>query len=47
MIDIDRLTAEYNKNKDSVIEMLVSNCMKVDVEVPRVVKGDFENTEDA
>ena len=41
-VDLETLTKEYNQNKKSVVDMLIANCMKVDCEIPRVVKGNFE-----
>ena len=34
--------AEFERNKQSVIEMLIQNCMTVDTSIPRVVCGKFE-----
>ena len=45
-IDLAQLTKEYKENRDSVIDMLVESCMKVDCEIPRVVKGNFEKMHD-
>ena len=36
---------DFKKNKDAVIEMLIANVLNVNVEVPRVVKGNFEDDE--
>ena len=36
---------DFKKNKDAVIEMLIGNVLNVNVEVPRVVKGNFEEDE--
>ena len=44
-INIEQLKADYENNKESVIDFLVANCMKVDIEVPRVVKGDFDSVQ--
>ena len=33
---------DFNENKDAVIEMLIANVLNVNVEVPRVVKGNFD-----
>ena len=41
-MNLEALTREFESNKDRVIDMLVDNCMKVDIDIPRVVKGDFE-----
>ena len=32
-------------NKDGVIDMLIQRCMEVDVSIPRVVRGDYEEME--
>ena len=37
------LAADFEGNKDSVIEMLIGNVMNVNIDIPRVVKGDFED----
>ena len=37
------LQADFEANKDSVIEMLIGNVMNVNIDIPRVVKGDFED----
>ena len=36
------MMAEFDENKDKVVNMLIENVMKVDCEIPRVVKGDYE-----
>lgn len=41
-----QLDADYNANKDAVIEMLIKNVMSVNIEIPKVVRGDFEEAED-
>ena len=33
---------DFDANKDAVIEMLIGNVLNVNVEVPRVVKGNFD-----
>ena len=40
--DTSHLHAEFEQNKDSVIDMLIQRCMEVDVSIPRVVRGDYE-----
>ena len=32
---------EFEANKQSVVELLIRNCMQVDTSIPRVVKGKF------
>ena len=34
---------DYAANKDAVVEMLIKNIMNVNIEIPRVVKGNFED----
>ena len=41
-----QLDADFNANKDAVIEMLIKNVMSVNIEIPKVVRGDFEEAED-
>ena len=36
------IEAEFERNKQNVIEMLINNCMTVDTTIPRVVIGRFE-----
>ena len=36
---------DFKANKSAVIEMLIANVLNVNVEVPRVVKGNFEDDE--
>jgi hypothetical protein len=33
---------DFNQNKDKVIEDLLTRILTVSLEVPRVVKGDFD-----
>ena len=42
----DKLATDYEANKDAVIEMLIGNVMNVNIEIPKVVRGDFEEAED-
>ena len=42
---MSQLEREYNENKEEVIGILVAQCMRVDMEIPRVVKGNFEDEE--
>ena len=39
------IEVDYQQNKDAVIEMLIDNVIHVDLSIPRVVKGNFEDTE--
>ena len=36
---------DFKGNKNAVIEMLIANVLNVNVEVPRVVKGNFDDDE--
>ena len=36
------IAADFEANQESVIEMLIGNVLNVNVEVPRVVKGNFD-----
>ena len=35
------IEAEFENNKQSVVELLIRNCMAVDTSIPRVIKGKF------
>ena len=41
-VRIEQLEQEFEENKAHVIEMLLSNCYKVDKEIPKVVRGHFQ-----
>ena len=43
--DIAKLEAEFNSNKDQVVQMLIDNVMEVDCSIPRVVRGKFGDEE--
>ena len=34
--------ADYEANKEQVIEMLLNNVMNVNIDIPKVIKGDFD-----
>ena len=36
-----QIEADFEGNKEEVIQMLIQNVMNVDIEIPKVVKGDF------
>ena len=36
------LETDFNAQKGEVIKMLIGNVMNVNIEIPRVVKGDFD-----
>ena len=44
-ISIGVLEREFHENKAKVVDMLIENCMQVDVSIPRVVRGNFEEEE--
>ena len=39
--NMDKLNQDYEDNRDEVVKMLIANIMNVNIEIPRVVKGDF------
>lgn len=41
-IDIERVEGLFRKNKDNVIEFLIEHVKYVDIIVPEVVKGNFD-----
>ena len=41
-----QIPADYEANKDEVISMLIGNIMNVNIDIPRVVKGNFEDEDD-
>ena len=43
VVDFNLITNEYETNKDEVLKMLIGNIMNVNIEIPRVVKGNFES----
>ncbi|CAK68771.1 unnamed protein product (macronuclear) [Paramecium tetraurelia] len=40
--EIDKIYADYEANKLAVVDMLIKRVIEVKLEVPRVVKGQFE-----
>ena len=40
-VTMEQIEKDYSKNKDRVIELLVSNVLSVNIEIPKVVKGAF------
>ena len=42
---IQVIDKDFKANKDAVIKMLIGNVLNVNVEVPRVVKGNFDDDE--
>ena len=41
-VEFSKLEDEYRQNRERVVELLLENCLNVDIEIPRVVKGVFE-----
>ena len=41
-LEIIEVEKEFNKNKDKVVDYLFENVIQVDIIVPEVVKGKFE-----
>ena len=37
------IEVDYNTNEDAVVEMLIGNIMNVNIDIPKVVKGNFED----
>ena len=40
--EIAAIQSDFEANKDKVIDLLLKNVMEVDIEIPKVVKGNFE-----
>ena len=38
---LEQIENDFVDNKEDVIQMLIQNVMNVDIEIPKVVKGDF------
>ena len=38
---MEEINADYSMHKAEVIKMLIGNVMNVNIEIPRVIKGDF------
>ena len=36
---------DYNENEDAVVAMLIGNIMNVNIDIPKVVKGNFEEND--
>ena len=39
--EMDMLQKDFQKNKDLVVDLLVKNVLSVNIEIPKVVKGNF------
>ena len=44
--ELAAIEADFQENKAEVIDMLISNVLNVDISIPRVVKGNFEDEEE-
>ena len=42
----EAIASDYDANKEAVIQMLIGNVMNVNIEIPKVVRGNFEEAED-
>ena len=40
--EIQAIKADFEANKEKVVELLLKNVMEVDIEIPKVVNGNFE-----
>lgn len=38
---LEQIEADFEGNKEAVIQMLIQNVMNVDIEIPKTVKGEF------
>ena len=39
--DMDNIQRDFQKNKETVVDLLVKNVLSVNIEIPKVVKGAF------
>lgn len=39
--DMEHIQKDFQKNKDIVVDLLVKNVLSVNIEIPKVVKGEF------
>ena len=40
-VTMETIENDYTRNKDRVVDLLVSNVLSVNIEIPKVVKGTF------
>ena len=40
-VDMKTIEADYAKNREAVVDLLVKNVLTVNIEIPKVVKGAF------
>lgn len=43
--EIDQIRADFNRNKDRVVQMLVQNVLNVDLEIPVSIREKFTKKE--
>ena len=41
--DIKKIKQDYNENQEHVVEFLIDSVVNVNLEIPKVVRGDFES----
>ena len=41
--EVGKIKDDFNEHKDQVIDFLLESVMNVNLTIPRVVRGDFEN----
>ena len=41
--EVEEIKKDYETNKDNVIDYLINNVMDVNLDIPKVVRGDFES----
>ena len=41
--DIEKIKQDYNENQEHVVEFLIDSVVNVNLEIPKVVRGDFES----
>ena len=44
--DMSAVESDYEQNKEKVVNMLIEHTLLVDVSIPRVVQGRFEEQAD-
>ena len=43
--EIKSIRQDYHDNKNNVVEFLIESVLNVNLEIPRVVRGDFSSTQ--
>ena len=46
-MSVEEAEIDFGRNKNKVIELLIESVLKVDIEIPRVLKGDFSSLMDS